>query len=185
MPSVFSLLSVCITSVITMLNVRASFIPMRCLQLKLQVVVVPNVPMTVAARSKAWTVFARSNTGIVSSNPIQGMDVYVFVLFCLATGWSPLQGVLPTVYKLRNWKKKRPRSTMAVEPWIVVPNFMTLIVYWDANCIKGRKVRKEEDRLYWADSSYKMFTIITTKTDYFLLRFGLILSSSTRRCLDW
>jgi hypothetical protein len=23
----------------------------------------------------------------------------------LATSWSPVQGVLPTVYKLRNWKK--------------------------------------------------------------------------------
>jgi hypothetical protein len=67
-------------------------------------------PITVAVRSKAWTVFARSNTGIVGSNPTQGMDVCV-LLFCvrvvlcigndLATGWSPVQGVLPTV---------RPRS---------------------------------------------------------------------------
>jgi hypothetical protein len=44
-------------------------------------------PITVAARSKAWTVFALSNAGIVGSNPIQGMDVRiacicsVFVLF--------------------------------------------------------------------------------------------------------
>jgi hypothetical protein len=45
--------------------------------------------------------------------PFKGMDVYV-CLFCvcvvlcvgsgLATGWSPVQGVLPTVYRLRNWK---------------------------------------------------------------------------------
>jgi hypothetical protein len=28
----------------------------------------------VAARFKAWTVFARSNAGIVGSNPTQGMD---------------------------------------------------------------------------------------------------------------
>jgi hypothetical protein len=33
----------------------------------------------VAARSKAWTVFARSDGGIVGSNPTQGMDVCVFV----------------------------------------------------------------------------------------------------------
>jgi hypothetical protein len=39
-------------------------------------------PITVAARSKAWTVFARSNTGIVGSNPTWGMDVYVR-LFCV------------------------------------------------------------------------------------------------------
>jgi hypothetical protein len=46
-------------------------------------------PVTVAARSKAWTAFARSNGGIVGSNPIQGMNVcfmcvyFVFVLFCV------------------------------------------------------------------------------------------------------
>jgi hypothetical protein len=45
--------------------------------------------ITVAARSKTWTVFARSNAGIVGSDPIQGMDVCivciysVFVLFCV------------------------------------------------------------------------------------------------------
>jgi hypothetical protein len=45
-------------------------------------------PITVAALSKAWTVFARSNTGIVGSNPTRGIDVCVwvysaFVLSCL------------------------------------------------------------------------------------------------------
>jgi hypothetical protein len=57
-----------------------------------------NRPITVAARSKSWTILARSNTGFVGSNPIRGMDVYVR-LFCvcvvlcvgsgLATVWSP------------------------------------------------------------------------------------------------
>jgi hypothetical protein len=74
-------------------------------------------PITAAARSKAWTVFALPNTGTVGSNPTQGMDVYVR-LFCvslvlyvgsdLATGWSVVQGVLPTVYmikKLKNWTR--------------------------------------------------------------------------------
>jgi hypothetical protein len=42
----------------------------------------------VAARSKAWTVLAHSNTGIMGSNPTQGMDVCVcvysvFVLSCV------------------------------------------------------------------------------------------------------
>jgi hypothetical protein len=32
-------------------------------------------PVTVAERSKACTVFARSEAGIVASNPTQGMDV--------------------------------------------------------------------------------------------------------------
>jgi hypothetical protein len=54
-------------------------------------------PNTVAARPKAWTVFAHSNTGVVGSNPTRGMDVCVR-LFCVcvvlcvgrgnATGWS-------------------------------------------------------------------------------------------------
>jgi hypothetical protein len=42
-----------------------------------------NMPVTVAERSKACTVFARSEAGIVGSNPAQGMDVwyvYVFIV---------------------------------------------------------------------------------------------------------
>jgi hypothetical protein len=65
-----------------------------------------HAPITVAARSKTWTVFARSNTGIVSSNTTGDLAVCmrlfcVYVVLCvgsgLATGWSPLQGVLPIV----------------------------------------------------------------------------------------
>jgi hypothetical protein len=65
----------------------------------------------------AWIVFACSNTGIVVSNPTWGLDVCV-LLFCvcvvpcigrgLETGWSPVQGVLPTVYGIKKLKK-RPR----------------------------------------------------------------------------
>jgi hypothetical protein len=40
------------------------------------------VPITVAARSKAWTVFARSNAGIMGSSPTENMDVCV-CLFCV------------------------------------------------------------------------------------------------------
>jgi hypothetical protein len=35
-----------------------------------------------AVRSKAWNIFARSNTGVVDSNPTQGMDVCLR-LFCV------------------------------------------------------------------------------------------------------
>jgi hypothetical protein len=76
-----------------------------------------KLPITVSAESTAWTVFARSNAGIVGSNSTQGMDVCVH-LFCvyvvlyvgigLATGWSPVQGVLPTVYRIQKLEK-RPR----------------------------------------------------------------------------
>jgi hypothetical protein len=41
-------------------------------------------PITVAAQFKAWTVFARSNAGIMGSNPTQGMDVCMFILFVLS-----------------------------------------------------------------------------------------------------
>jgi hypothetical protein len=74
------------------------------------------LPNTVAARSKAWTVFSRSNAGMVGSNPTQGMDVCVR-LFCvcvglrvgsgLATGWSPVQGVLPIVDRIKKLKKRQ------------------------------------------------------------------------------
>jgi hypothetical protein len=45
-------------------------------------------PITVAARSKTWTVFDRSNIGSVGTNPTYGMDVcvcvyFVFVFSCI------------------------------------------------------------------------------------------------------
>jgi hypothetical protein len=70
-------------------------------------------PITVAARSKAWTVFARWNAGIVGSNPNQSMDVCVHlfsvcIVLCvgsgLATDWSPIQRILPTVYRIKKLK---------------------------------------------------------------------------------
>jgi hypothetical protein len=71
-------------------------------------------PITVAARSKAWTVFAHSNPGIVGSNFTQGRDVCVrlfcvYVVLCvgsgLATGWSPSNESYRLCIGLRNWKK--------------------------------------------------------------------------------
>jgi hypothetical protein len=55
------------------------------------------MPITVAARPKAWTVFARSNMGAMGSNPTQGMNacVYSVLVSDLVMGWSPVQGVLP------------------------------------------------------------------------------------------
>jgi hypothetical protein len=65
-----------------------------------------KLPITVAARSEAWTVSSSSNTAIVGSNSTWGLDVCMR-LFCvcavlcvgsgLVTRWSPVQGVLPTV----------------------------------------------------------------------------------------
>jgi hypothetical protein len=68
----------------------------------------------VAVRSKAWTDFARSNAGIVASNPTQGMDICVysvFVLSCvgsgLATGWSPSKVSYRLCIALRNWSETK------------------------------------------------------------------------------
>jgi hypothetical protein len=81
--------------------------------------------IAVAGRSKAWTVFARSNAGIMGSNPTWGIDVCVR-LFCvcvvlcvgsgLATGWFPVQGVLPPVYSIKKLKKRPSSNKRHVEP---------------------------------------------------------------------
>jgi hypothetical protein len=71
-------------------------------------------PITVAARSKAWTVFPRSNAGFVGSNPTQGMYVYV-CLFCVcvlscvqveALRWTdpPAKESYRLCKRSRNWK---------------------------------------------------------------------------------
>jgi hypothetical protein len=58
-------------------------------------------PITVAAQSKVWTIFARSNPGILGSNLTRGMDICVYCMFVLdnglVTGWSLVQVVLPNV----------------------------------------------------------------------------------------
>jgi hypothetical protein len=85
---------------------------------------VAQMPITVAAGSKTWIVFARLDAVIVGLNPTWGMEVCV-LLFCvyvvrcvgrgLATGWSPVQGVLPNVYRIRKLKKAAKAQQRAVE----------------------------------------------------------------------
>jgi hypothetical protein len=80
-----------------------------------------HTPITVAARSKAWTVFARSNTGIVGSNSTQGMDVCMplFCLCCSVCRYRPYEGLIlrprsPTdLLRLRNWSETK-RFTVAL-----------------------------------------------------------------------
>jgi hypothetical protein len=69
-------------------------------------------PVTVAARSKAWTVFARSDAGFVVSNPTQGMDVwcvYAFILClcCPVFRQRPCDGLIT-----------RPRNVTFCEKWL-------------------------------------------------------------------
>jgi hypothetical protein len=64
-------------------------------------------PVPMDEQSEACTIFGCSNTGIMGLNPTQGMDVcpHFSVLCCpdlcvgrgLASGQSPIQGVLLTV----------------------------------------------------------------------------------------
>jgi hypothetical protein len=69
--------------------------------------------------------FASSNAGVVGSNPTWGMDVCMR-LFCvyavlsvgsgLAKGWSPVQGVLSTVYRFKKLKSvKIQKGCRAIE----------------------------------------------------------------------
>jgi hypothetical protein len=89
-------------------------------------------PSTVATRSKAWNAIARSNAGIVGSNPTQGMDVclrlfYVYVVLCLgrglATGWSPVQGVkIQNIFILNGHRPEtliRKSSRVIKRRWIM------------------------------------------------------------------
>jgi hypothetical protein len=75
------------------------------------------VPIAVAERSKAWTAFAWSNTGVLGSNSVTGMEVRVclfslcVVLYVgsdLAMGWSPVQWALSMSIDRKN--EQRPRS---------------------------------------------------------------------------
>jgi hypothetical protein len=68
---------------------------------------VGGIPTTEAVRSKASIVFARWNTGIVGSNPTQGMDdcLHLFcvcAVLCAGSGLTPVQGALKAVLQLRN-----------------------------------------------------------------------------------
>jgi hypothetical protein len=81
-----------------------------------------SVPITVAALSKARTVLTRWNSGIMGSKSTQGMDVCVrlfcvYVVSCVGsslwTGWSPVQGILPALNRLKKMRKQ-PRSNKRI-----------------------------------------------------------------------
>jgi hypothetical protein len=62
--------------------------------------------------------------------------MYAFVLFLccsllgsgLATGWSPVQGVLPAVYRLRNWKTaKVHKGCRAIDRYQLISNLVQVV----------------------------------------------------------
>jgi hypothetical protein len=81
-------------------------------------------PTTVAAQSNIWTVFTLSNCGIVGSNASRGMDICkcVYSVFVLSyvEDWSLVQGVLPTVFRIKKLKKWPVSNTGAVELLIIM-----------------------------------------------------------------
>jgi hypothetical protein len=64
----------------------------------------PFKPITVVERSQAWTVFSRLETGFESHSRHGCLRLFCVCVVGndLATGWSPVQGVLQTVFGLRN-----------------------------------------------------------------------------------
>jgi hypothetical protein len=71
--------------------------------------------ITVAAQSKAWTVFARSTSGVVGSNPTRGLDVclrLLCVLSCvqvaaLRRADPPSKDSYRLSTRLRNWSETK------------------------------------------------------------------------------
>jgi hypothetical protein len=78
------------------------------------------MPTTVAVRSEAWTIFARLNTGVMSSNRIWGVDVCARLFFVKV---APLRQADPPSKEScrlyvgsRNWKSGQgPKGCRAVE----------------------------------------------------------------------
>jgi hypothetical protein len=98
-----------------------------------------HLPIRVVAKSKAWTVVARWNTGVVGSNPTRSMDICVR-LFCVCvvlrvgrgpvTSWSPVQGVLPTVYRIKTLKRGQGPTkgcTAIIIKIIIIMQYLTMI----------------------------------------------------------
>jgi hypothetical protein len=100
-------------------------------------------PITVAARSKALTFFAHSNTGIVGSDPSRGMDMCVRLLcFCFPVWrWRPCDGLISSPRSPTNsvedqgTQKTNNVQRSAVQPLI---DYRKIIIFSGIHCV-GRQ----------------------------------------------
>jgi hypothetical protein len=87
------------------------------------------VPVRVAARSKAWTVFAPSNAGIVGSNPTQSMDVCVCVVLVWVAALRRADPTSKESYRLckkdYETEEEARAQQWAVEPLVNEYNFIS------------------------------------------------------------
>jgi hypothetical protein len=78
-----------------------------------------RAPIAVAARSKAWPVFARSNAGVVGSNPTRGMDVCENLFCHCVVLWSRDSSVrIATGYGLDDQGGGGSSSSVRVKKYI-------------------------------------------------------------------
>jgi hypothetical protein len=80
-------------------------------------------PITVAARSMAWNVFARSKTGIVDSIPTWGMDacLRLFCVYVLNVKVVALRRADPPSKAYRLCKRSRNWNSAKVQKNVVDP----------------------------------------------------------------
>jgi hypothetical protein len=126
-----------------------------------------GVPVTVAERSKAWTVFARAEAGTVYSNPTQGMVVYCLCCMCvvlclcigrgLAMNWSPVQGVLPTdldlvteVKRKVSWRRPGPELGCRAKGknMVLCCVVSCCVMLWAYECKKNGKLDGKKTHFY-------------------------------------
>jgi hypothetical protein len=94
-------------------------------------------PITVAARSKAWTSSLARTLGSWIRIPLKAwMSVCVYsvcVVLCVSSGlamdWSPVQGVLPTVHRIKKLESSKVQRR-AVDRYIDYHVIVTSIKVW-------------------------------------------------------
>jgi hypothetical protein len=112
-------------------------------------------PVMMAAWPKAWTVFARSNTGVMGLNPTRGMDVHVCLccvcaILCVGsgfvTGWSPTKESCWLCIGLWNWKSGQgpAKGCRTINEWMNIKTIVNCEGYipekhhcWQNEGLKG------------------------------------------------